>query len=300
MARLFKRAAAVTLAKPTSFFAQEVGNAIVVRDLHVRFEIEKHLGSDPNTCTLMIDNLAERTRAAVQVKPLHVRVDAGYDGEVARLFTGDLRFGSSMQTGPGGTEWTTTLQVADGDRANRFARVSRSYRAGVDVRTAVTEAARALGLEVPRDVATSPDLARQFAAGLTLHGNAASELTRLLDRVGLSWSVQDGQLVILSDSSTTADRAIVLSNDLIGSPELGAPLTPPTTATTSTKTQAGIRASGKPILNARCLLHPGITPGRKVKIEAAAIKGVFKVRRVVHRGDTHGSEWTTEIEATPV
>lgn len=299
MARLFNRTSALTLAKPTGFFAQEQANAIVIRQMRVRFKVEKHLGAEPNTATIMIDNLAERTRAALQVKPLHVRLDAGFDGEAARIFTGDLRHAFSTQDGP---EWVTTLQVADGDRANRFARVTRSYRAGVDLRTAVTEAARALGLEVPRDVAASPELARQFSAGLTLSGRAAAELTRLLRSRGLSWSVQDGQLVILSATGTTAERAIILSKDLIGSPELGAPLVPPTTSSSDATpgTSSIVRATGKPILFARCLLHAGILPGRRVRIESAEISGLFRVHRVLHAGDTHGREWITEFEGTPV
>lgn len=284
MAQLFDRAFRLTVAKPDGFFLQRGTNALVIERLRADFQAEKHLGKEPNTCRISVTNLAETTRVALQGKPLYVRLEAGYEGQVQRLFEGDLRWSQSVREG---ADWVTSLELGDGERAYRHARVPpRSYRAGVDVRTALTETARAMGLTLPAEAAGLRELSKQFTGGLTLSGVAADEMQRLLAPFGLVWSVQDGRLQILSASGTRADEALVISQDtgLIGSPEYGAPA----------------NAKDKPVLSLRTLLYPSVTPGGKILVQARAVRGVFKVQRVTHVGDTHGGAWDTEIEATPV
>ena len=302
MAELFGRAVALTIAKPTGFFLQQGSNALVIRDMRVQFEIEKHLGREPNTCRVQVTNLAENTRAAVQVKPLHVRLEAGYAGQVQRLFTGDLRWAHSQRVD---ADWVTELELGDGERAFRHARVNRSYRAGVDVRTALAETAKSMGLTLPAEAAGLRSLSEQFAAGLSLSGVAAEEMTALLAPFGLSWSVQDGRLQILTADGTRADQALLISQDtgMIGSPEFGPPdaAAPSTRESTQPPTTARIvRDSRKPVLTVRTLLKPTLIPGGKILVQARAVKGLFKVTTVRHQGDTHGEPFESEIEAIPL
>ena len=282
MALLFNRACAVTVAKPDSFFTQRP-NALVVTDLRVQFQVEKAIGEQPNTCDVVITNLAEGTRGHVVARPLYVRLDAGYDGNLERLFTGDLLWGTSAKAG---ADWETTLQLRDGDRAFRFARVSRSYRAGVSARDAVAEAARAMGLTVKLSPRAERELRAQYASGLTLSGTASSELSRLLSPFGMSWSIQDGRLQILLADELRADQAVVVSEDagMVGVPELGPPL----------------RKGGKPIVTVKMQLYPRVTPGGKVRIESRTVRGTFKALRVSHVGDTHGLPWETIVEGESV
>lgn len=280
--RLFKRSCAITIAKPQSFFIQ-APNAIVVRDLRVVFQIEKNLGKDPNTCKVQIYNLAARTRGEVQAKPLHIRVDAGYDGDVARLFTGDLRFAQSKKLP---VDWETTLEVADGDRAHRFARVNRSFKAGVDTKTAIAEVVKSMGLKVPKTVTEARELAAQFTNGLSLQGPSAGELEKLLKPHGFSHSIQDGRLQILKGDAAHPTSAIRIAQDngMVGSPEFGAPE----------------KKTGKRILTVKSLLQPDVFPGGLISVESQSINGVFRCEKVTHNGDTHGVDWYTTIEAKQV
>lgn len=268
-------------ASPDRYFTQ-VRKAVEITDLRIQFSVEKHLAKEPNAATLTVTNASKTTRSFLETKPLIVQIAAGYDGVARHLFTGDLRFAKSTREG---TDWETELQLGDGDRAYRYARVSRSYKAGTSVIVALREAAAALGLDLPGPITTSPALATQFAAGVVLHGPARDELTKLLAPYGYHWSIQDGKLVILKDAEIRADRAIVISADagMIGSPEFGEPAT----------------KGAPPSLTVRTLLYPEVTPGGKISVESKAIRGVFKVVRVVHAGDSHGDDWTTEIEARP-
>ncbi len=307
MADLFDRAVAVTVAKPTGFFDEGV-NAVVVQNLRVQFDVEKHLGAEPNTCQVAIDNLAEQTRGLFQTKPLRVRLEAGFGGQVQRLFAGDLRWGASKRDG---ANWRTELELGDGERAYKHARVRRSYRAGVDVRTALNETAKSMDLTLPAEAAGLRELAGQFASGLSIAGSSSAQLSRLLAPFGLTWSVQDGRLQILSADGTRPGEALLISQDtgMIGSPEYGPPAVPPRVASTDREPSDTPRApsaskirrdSRKPVLTVRTLLYPSATPGGRIKVESQAINGLFKVLRVRHHGDTHGADWETEIEALPL
>lgn len=184
-----------------------------------------------------------------------------------------------------GADFETTMLIGDGDRAYRHARVNRSYKAGTKVVDILRDVARAMGLELPREVAVSRDLSAQVASGDTVVGPARDEMTRLLAAYGYGWSVQDGRLVILKDSQQSPGTAWLIDPNagMVESPEAGRP-----------------EKGGKPPLwTVRTALYPEITPGGRVRLQSERVSGTFRVERVRHTGDTHGSDWTTEISCRP-
>jgi hypothetical protein len=281
--RLFKRECSVTVARPlTDLNVVDLPpNATVIENLRVTFRIEKHLGKEPNTAEVCVYNLSELSRGEMQRVPLYVRVDAGYDGQLQRLFTGDLRPGSGRSLRRG-VDWETTLELGDGERAYRFARVSRSYRGGVTARTAVTEIAKSMGVVATFTSDTAQLLRAQYASGLTLQGAAHRELSRILAPHGLDWSIQDGRLQVIKSQEVRPDQALVVSQDagMIGVPEFGAPE----------------KKGAAPLLTVRMLLNPQITPGGRISLESETVRGIFRVERVQHVGDTHGDDWFTEAQ----
>lgn len=286
MPRLFNRQVSVTLARPTdvsNFFALQ-SNAVVVENLRVKFSIEKQLGKEPNTCAVTIFNLAEGTRAEVIQKPLHVRVDAGYeDGGPARLFAGDLIWSESIKDGP---TWKTEMQIGDGARAYKHARASRSFKAGTSVGTVISDLAKTMNLKVPTNVADAKEFAKQFTTGVSIEGPSRLELDRMVKISGMGYSFQDGTLQILRDGDFNFVEAIPVSQDtgMIGSPEFGAPED----------------HKSKPVLTVKMLLEPRIKPGKAIQLKARDIKGLFGVQRVTHTGDTRGREWYSIVEAVAI
>lgn len=284
MSRLFKRAVSVTIARMFSGeFFRPLPNAIVVEDLRVAFSIEKNLGPEPNTCEVRISNLSEETRAETQRKPLHVRLDAGYDGQIERLFTGDLRWAQSTLER---VTWVTRMQIADGDRAYRNARTNFSFSSGVTTKTVLKHLASGMGLEIPKSLDDAKEMASRFINGTTIQGPSHRELSRLLNRHNMGWSIQDGRLQVLREGEATTAEAQVISqeNGMVGVPEYGAPKNP----------------GEPPVLTARVLLHPGLIPGGTIRLEANETSGLFRLDSVKHSGDTHGQEWFTDVEATPI
>lgn len=309
--RLFDRKVAITVARPGAneffytgflgairrgFAAVGIGeksladsaNGIVISDLRVRFKIEKSLGKQPNKAEVVISNLAPESRDRFTERPIVVHVQAGFGDELHHLFTGDLRYGSSEHVG---TDWETTLLLGDGSRAFQHARVNRSYKPGTTVLTAVRDAARSLGLDVPASLVASPELQQQFASGLTLEGPTRNELTRLLAPYGYSWSIQDGRMRILRDTEVDTDSAILLvagpneagGTGMIGSPKFNAP-------------KSGKKKKKPPTVTVTHSLVHEATPGGKVRVKSAEVDGLFKIQKVAHTGDTADTPWHSELE----
>lgn len=286
MAIAFNRRYALTLVKPAvdTFFGP-LPNGTLITGLEIRFKVERSLEPTPNTAFVEVLNLSESSRATLQQKPLRCRLEVGYqrDARLATLFDGDMTFAASKRDDG---NVVTKLTVGDGARSFTEARVSTSLTKGVDVRTAVKEIAKSMGLAIPTNIEGVKNLGKQFATGLTLRGPSRDLMTRILGDTGVGWSIQDGQLQLLGETDTRAGLIELISptNGMIGSPDYGAPKDPFKPA----------------ILKVRRLLRPQIFPGTRVKIKSAEIDGVFRVAKVVHTGDFRDNDWYTDLECNPL
>lgn len=312
---LFRRAYALTISRNTltgseKKFFLPLPDGIVIADLRVRFTIEKSLETSPNTCVVKVDNLSPATRAELQNPGVVVRLQAGHDQAARHMFVGDLMWARSTQEGP---QWVTEMELGDGARAYAHARTSRSFAKGTPVITVLEEAASSMGLTLSPEILRATDFRDQFSGGFVSHGRARDELTRLLAPYGYDWSIQDGRLQIIRDEDALgAPRLISEATGMIGTPEFDRPTrkrsstfktTTRTSATkggtvTQTQTQSSSRGSKYrgPKATLKMFLYPELQPGHQVEVDSRALSGVFKVYKVKHEGDSHGHEWTTEIE----
>lgn len=268
------------IASNPSFFEQ-LPNGIEITRLRIKAQVEKHSDKEPNTCKITIHNCNEQTRTFLEQKPTIVRLEAGYDNVLRQLFIGDIR---TCYTDFTGATPETHLQLADGDRAWRFAQVNKTYRKGTTLGTILKDAAASLGLSVDARVLASPEMQTQFAAGRTLTGPTRIELTNLLGEFGFNWSMQDGRLRILKDNETLPDEALLISSSsgpMVGSPSFCAPDKP-----------------GKPTLvKVKSKLYAQITPGCRIAIRSRVIhEALFRVEKVNHELDTREGPFDTSIE----
>lgn len=289
--RQFKRNAKITAWRTTVpavgsvFNPEKLGtNGIEITDLRIEFEIERTLTKNPNTCDVTITNLSEATRAELQRKPLLVNVEAGYDGVSRLLFVGDMHYASSKQDG---ADWSTLLQLGDGDRVHHSARVNKSYNGTVTIKQVLRDVAKSFGQTLPANIESATDLNARLEGGLISFGRVRDELTRLLAPYGYQWSFQNNRLQILRDDEARNDTYLINEDaGMIGTPEFGS--TP--------------RSGKPPNMTIKLLLYPEILPGAKIKLESKAVPGgsVFKVLSVKHRGDTSGGDWYTSLEVKPL
>lgn len=260
-------------------------NAVIITEQRVQFKIEKTLGKEPNKCEVTVTNLAPTTRADVERKPLLVRLEVGYESidNVEQIFAGDCRKASTARSG---VDWNTKFLLGDGDRAFQFARTSRSFSPNTKVGTIVNEIVGDLKLPLPKGVKDALEFQKSMVGGYTAHGPSERELTNILTPLGMSWSMQDGQLQILREAEAAPGSAFVISQDtgMIGSPEYGDPK----------------KQGGNPILKVKTQIYPKLVCGGLISVQSRDIKGIFRIEQLTHTGDTHAPSWETEIEAMQV
>lgn len=277
----------------TAPWGQQVGNALVISNvnsttgpasagLRVQFEIKKNLGKTPNSCKIVVSNLSAHTRAQIERKPIGVQFAAGYRDSGPRLmFSGDLmRSFSELKD----TDWETTLQVHDGGRAFAYSRVNKSYAPPVRVAQVVSDVAQSMGMTLPAEIQQSTDVQAALATGISLHSASRDALTRILSPLGYNWSVQNGRLQILKDGQLAAGQALLInqSTGLIGSPQRTVPDSP----------------KGKSEFVFETLLYPEMLPAMQAQVQSKQYNGLYRIKELVHKGDTHGSDWKTTARCT--
>ena len=213
-------------------------------------------------------------------------VTAGYvdTGGPAFIFTGDARYAISKIDG---ADWITTIQLGDGDRAYRFARVNRSYKPGDE---------RADGAPKRRPEAWDSSSTRRSRSRATCRASlpAASRSpapratsSRGYSRPTATCGRSNGKLQVLLDAQVLSDQAVVISVDsgMIGSPEYGQPQ----------------QAGQPPTLKVKHRLR-NFVPGQQVAIQSRDIdNGVFRVDKVTMTGDTWGTEpMVSELDCHPI
>lgn len=261
-----------------------VVDGVRIEKLRMSFKVTKTLTKDPNKALIKIFNLASATRSAMKKKGAAVVLSAGYESNAAVIFSGDSRLTDHVKEG---TDWVTTIECGDGERAYQFQRVSESFKPGTPIADVIRHCAKSLGINVGN---LEEELARgdfrggltQFAHGYAVHGKASAELDKLMRTAGLSWSVQNGALQVLRGGAPATGSAILLTPEtgLVGSPDFG--------TWDKKKNAAPIRV--------KSLLQPTIRCGGRVEIRASNIKGQFRVDKISHEGDTRGGNWYTDAE----
>jgi hypothetical protein len=259
------------------------GEGVVLDGVRVRFNCVRTEKEEANTLELEVFNLTKSTRSKFETTDNRVVLQAGYATTGLKLLAiGDIVFGSTEYAHP---EIITSVNARDGGRALRDARASVSYEPGVSAMTMVNDLVKRLDVDA---VEIAVDLAGTFENGWSFVGSVRDGLNKLGGRFNFQWSVQNNTLQITEKRQPTKREAVYLSpsSGMVGSPSR------------IDKTDANLTdAKEPPGLRVECLLSPALVPGDPVVISSAEYpRGLYRITRVEHNGDTHGDEWTTIIE----
>jgi len=277
MAVLFKRSARVVVS------TIELTTDAPEGSLDVAFNVAKSLKPEPNTAEIQIWNLnADHRSQLEEAEQVPVSIEAGYEGETARLFLGNLRTAISVREGP---DIVTTLQSGDGEKEVKTKRINTSVNPGTANDAVLKQVIKSLGVglgntdEIVNGLSFK-SVGQLWPSGTVLSGSAARNMTQLAESFGLEWSIQDGAIQLLQKGTALAqlDVAITPNTGLIGSPSV----------------------DNEGILSCQTLLIPEIFPGRTITLESERLSGRYRVEQCVYTGNTGGADWYIDLEAKAI
>lgn len=247
-----------------------------VTGLRIFFDIEKTSESSANTAKIIIYNLNESNRDLLKNKEnLFILLEVGYKDEVDQLWIGDIKTSFS---GRKGTDFITTIESEDGGQAIREARIDKSYAAGVNIKTVISDVANTMKEAGAVAIGTLSRVKDEVAQnGLTISGMSKVIMDDLIGKQGLEWSIQDNEAQFLEPKGETGEEITLLTpqTGLIGSP-----------------------VNRKDGLDFKALIQTTkIRPGRSVKIQSRQFDGLYRVGKARYLGDTHDKPWYIMCEA---
>lgn len=288
----------------------EAKSTLDLSNLRVSFRVMQGLINQPETAQISIYNLSEDTESRILSKRDdgyvltegdHIVLLAGYEGNEAQIFAGEVVWKKSRRA----NETDTFLEiVAVKDyEALRYSVAIGSIPAGSNDEDEIGFISKALNGN-KCSVAFSPDLQQRTRPRgkvfFTKSWNAALAFCRNHDLI--FGGGKDGLVLVGEREGTTDETEIILNTKtgLVGMPEL---------------TPGGVAV--------RCLLNPRITIGRKVRINNKDVQysggydtqyaydvnknlvvanhkllstdGLYRVRSRDFVGDTHGNDWYCEM-----
>jgi hypothetical protein len=255
---------------------------IETTELDVRFSVKRTVRREANTAELIIYNLSrdqiEQIRHAGRAQ---VEIHAGLgDREPTLIFLGQIvRNGLSASNTD--TENIVSVRARDGGALGRM-RSSRSWRSGTGLNAIAQSLAEDLGVgtgNLSEHTLTLPNGRSTTVGPMVLQGTALEAFDRTMRATGMSWSVQNGNLVIRPLVRTSIVEALVLSADtnLVGSPS----------------------QEERHKVACECLMIAGVEPGQLVRLESRFITGTYEIEECEYRGESAGKAWTIKCLLRP-
>lgn len=282
MSRQYKRAYDLTI-------IPEDGNARVIKDLRINFEITKSILSFPNVCRLSIYNPNQETLGSLQKKYTKIILNAGYEGEVRLIFKGEIR---NVLQAKNGVDRIVTVYAGDGERDWQNATFNRTFSENVTIQSAVSEVLKTFEGVTIGTVEGIPQVADKLL-GQSISGASKDILDMFAEEYGFNWSIQDEEVIIVpNEQALDTDEAVLVTpaTGMIGSPtvtEIGADVT--------------------------TLLNPKMLPNKAFRIESlnaevqlgnlffrearrTTAEGTYKIQEVIFKGDSREGEWTSSVK----
>lgn len=280
--------------------------------IHVRFSVSSSLTPEPQRAAIDAWNLQKLTRDSIAgasrrvtrwadnvVAPFvkvdgrfrpgdpivtdttsgvaHVTLEAGYDGNLSRIFAGTCSPVRNRRVG--GVDWITSMIAGDSELSMTQGVASQTFAPGTPAAAVVTYLASVMGLTVAPTVAFGTLGGFLLKSGLVAVGRARDGLRDLLGAAGLSWWVEDGVLYILGDGEFVPGLPVFTSpEDVPGAHQLLESPMP--------LDDGGVRV--------KMQLAPEVRPGHQLLIASSEVAGAYRIEHTTHTGDNRSGPFTTE------
>src|SRR5687768_16811984 len=271
------------------------GAGLSVTDNRISFEINKTVDSIPNSAVIRIYNLAPDNEIKIRDEYNEIILNGGYLESPKLIFRGSIINVSRYRDG---VDRIVEIHAGDGDQDYRTATVQATLAAGTKNAQIIDKIVQSFKSTI-RGAISIPEVAR--IRGKVISGNSRDILDMLAAETGSHWSIQDGELQVISANDVKPGIAVVVTSEtgMLGAPErndrgIGVKtlLNPEIVINGAIKLDNnGIR---KRVQTARTLATARETqekaPKPPVRLDP---DGIYKVIRVKHVGDTRGEEWST-------
>ncbi len=265
----------------------------------------------PNTLELTLTNLSAQTRNELIIAGATVQLIAGYELAFGSIFKGVIRTVDHIRKGP---DWDTVIKCGDGEIAtaattSRWTNSDRNLSKLSVIQALLDDLGLGNGnfnsLTAPFTIqkGINKDGSPKFIPaqtlylhGFTVSGNTFSKMREVVNSLGYTVSIQNGQPQFAVIDEPAHDYLTYVLNPetgLLGSPTSGSPNIRP-----------GTKKFG--IVKAKCLMIPQIGPGLIIRMQHDKDKkgkylsdGNYEVQKVEYRGDTAGNDWSCELELKP-
>ena len=253
-------------------------NARIFRT-RLNFKVKLDGGSNANKAKINIYNLSEASRTFIEQKDMVVFLQVGFESTgLSNLFFGDIDDKNGIHSKRTGPDIITTIEAGDAEKTLREANIHIGFSKGSTNIQAIERAARKLLVST----SFQTDIKKiTYQKGFSYAGSANDLLDKMGKQAGFEWSIQNGELLILSPGETDGQESVVISKDtgLIGFP---------------VKTQDKVEFTS--------LLNPAIRPGRAIKVESQIFLdgsgAIVKTDKADFDGDTHEGKWDVKVEGT--
>lgn len=281
-------------------------NGLDLSQMHFKFHTNASDQQNPNTLYVRVYNLSQQTANSLLVGEFQtVTLQAGYEnGNFGMIFQGTIK-----QTAAGrerNVDSYVDIWAADGDEWYNFSVINRTLAAGhtpKDVLDAITQFQSENGVapikyadDVTGLIAGAGLGTAQAIRGKVLFGMARDYAQDWARKYKYSWSIQNGQFVLVKQDGYRPGQAVELSSStgLIGVPE-------------ATNGGVRVRALLNPLIRIGCLVHiaqddinrityqqQGLTYAPATAVLATK-EGYYRVMVAEFSGDTRGQEWYVDL-----
>lgn len=287
----FNRTASVEFAGET---AEGAFTTVSVRELRIRFRVRKTLMGYPSQATIEIFNLGQKVmNAVINRRYGEITLNAGYVGNDTTVFKGQIKNGRISRQG---TDTIFTVFATDGGRAWERATFSKTYDTGVSIRLMLSDLIGSFPDIIEGDIEAADGFEQKEVENFS--GATHKSLQRLADDYNFDWIVNEGVLDIVPRQRILDPTNIIkisAATGLIGSP---------------TTTEIGV--------DMKVLINPFMIPARQIELSGvkafniamgnlffrqglpSTVNGLFKLRDIIHKGDTRSNDWYSEVVTVDV
>ena len=280
-----------------------------ITDLRIGFKVSKNLNTTSNSAVISIYNLSGDTRNKLKEIFDTIILEAGYfQGEGLKLlFTGNITESFTKRNGP---DLITVIQSGDGLKAIIETKFNKGYAAGTSAYDILDDILKTFGLPekiTNRLKAIARKKGKKFANAFSSSGSAKSAIDKIIKKLDLEWSIQNGAVKILElesvdDSPITPNIILNPDTGLIGLPTRIQDLKKRQDTKKKIVPGSEIKDIKKKGWKLETLLYPEIEPGGRIKVfeETSGIDGVFRIEEIEQIGDTYGTQWNSFITVSDI